>query len=199
MLVITNPVPIPNEIDTIHSLFENGLELLHVRKPDFSKEEMKSFLSEIKSGYRQQLVLHSHHQLATEFGINRIHFTEKTRMEMTDESLKNWKEKGFILSTSIHKMDAFEALSDVFDYTFFGPVFESISKPDYHSNIDFKNELEHRTNNKTALIALGGITSNKIKTVLEYGFDDVALLGTIWNSNNPRENFKLCQQTDLSY
>ena len=199
MLVITNPVPIPNEIDTIHSLFENGLELLHVRKPDFSKEEMKSFLSEIKSGYRQQLVLHSHHQLATEFGINRIHFTEKTRMEMTDESLKNWKEKGFILSTSIHQMNDFEGLYNVFDYAFFGPVFESISKPDYHSNIDFKKELEHRTNNKTALIALGGITSNKIKTVLEYGFDNVALLGTIWNSNNPIENFKLCQQTDLSY
>lgn len=199
MLVITNPVPIPNEIDTIHSLFENGLELLHIRKPDFSKEEMKSFLSEIKSGYRQQLVLHSHHQLATEFGINRIHFTEKTRMEMTDESLKNWKKNGFILSTSIHKMNDFEGLYNVFDYTFFGPVFESISKPDYHSNIDFKKELEHRTNNKTALIALGGITSDKIKTALEYGFDEVALLGTIWNSNHPIENFKLCQQTDLSY
>ncbi len=93
MLVITNPVLIPNEIDTIHSLFENGLELLHVRKPEFSATEMKGFLLEIKSDFRQQLVLHSHHQLATEFGINRIHFTEKTRMEMTDESLKNWKEK----------------------------------------------------------------------------------------------------------
>lgn len=199
MIVITNPNPVINEINTIHSLFENGLELFHVRKPDFSEAEIKGFLLEIKPDYRHRLVLHSHHQLATEFGINRIHFTEKTRKKMTNESMKNWKENGFILSTSIHQMDAFEALSDVFDYAFFGPVFKSISKPDYHSNIDFKKELEHRTNNKTALIALGGITSDKIKTALEYGFDEVALLGTIWNSNHPIENFKLCQQTDLSY
>jgi len=92
----------------------------------------------------------------------------------------------------------FEKLSAVFDYAFFGPIFESISKPKYASNLDFKKELEHRKNNETSLVALGGITSDKIKTALEYGFDDVALLGTLWNSNNPIENFKLCQKTGLS-
>lgn len=194
MIVITNPIPITNEISTIHSLFENGLELLHIRKPDFSAAEMKGFLLEIKLEFRQQLVLHSHHQLAPAFGINRIHFTEKTRTETSEENLKNWKENRFILSTSIHQMIDFEELPDDFDYAFIGPVFESISKPNYASNIDFKKELEQRKNNKTALIALGGITSDSIKTALEYSFDDVALLGTIWNSNNPIENFKLCQK-----
>jgi thiamine-phosphate pyrophosphorylase len=193
MIVITNPIPITNEIDTIHSLFENGLELLHVRKPDFSEAEMKSFLSEIKSDWRQQLVLHSHYQLATEFGIDRIHFSEKTRTETTEKKLKNWKEKGFTLSTSVHKMSDFEELSAVFDYAFFGPVFESISKPNYVSNLDFKKELEQRKKNKRKLVAIGGITFDRIKTALEYGFDDVALLGSIWNSNNPIENFKSCQ------
>lgn len=197
MIVITNPIPITNEIDTIHSLFENGLELLHIRKPDFSETEMNAFLSKIKLDFRQQLVLHSHHQMASAFGIHRIHFTEKTRIETSEESLKNWKKNRFSLSTSIHQMIDFEKLSAVFDYAFFGPVFESISKPKYISNIDFKKELEQRKNNETSLVALGGITSDKIKTALEYGFDDVALLGTLWNSNNPIENFKLCQKTAL--
>jgi thiamine-phosphate pyrophosphorylase len=199
MIVITNPIQTTNEISTIHSLFENGLELLHIRKPDFSVAEMKGFLLEINSDFRQQLVLHSHHQLAPAFGINRIHFTEKTRFETAEENLKNWKENGFFLSTSIHKMADFEELSDDFDYAFFGPVFESISKLDYISNLDFKKELQQRKNNKTTLIALGGITFDKIKKTLEYGFNDVALLGTIWNSNNPIENFKLCQQIVHSY
>lgn len=194
MIVITNPIPITNEIDTIHSLFENGLELLHIRKPDFSEAEMRAFLLEISPVLRKQLALHSHHQLASEFGINRIHFTEKTRMETTDENIKNWKENGFILSTSIHQMNDFEALSNDFDYAFLGPVFESISKLDYISNIDFKKELKQRNNKKTTLIALGGITSERIKIALEYGFDNVAILGTIWNSTSPIENFKLCQQ-----
>jgi thiamine-phosphate pyrophosphorylase len=175
------------------------MELFHIRKPDFSVAEMKAFLFEIKSDYRQNLVLHSHHQLAVEFGIHRIHFTEKKRNETSEESLKKWKENRFTLSTSIHKMADFEKLSAVFDYAFFGPVFESISKTNYMSDIDFEKELKQRNNIKTALIAVGGITSERIKIALKYGFDDVALLGTIWNSNNPIENYKLCQQIALSY
>ena len=199
MIVLTNPLPVINEIDTIHSLFENGLELLHIRKPDFSETEMNAFLSEIKSDFRQQLVLHSHHQLASAAGIHRIHFTEKARIETSEKSLKIWQKNGFLLSTSVHQMIDFEEISSVFAYAFFGPVFESISKPKYVSNLDFKKELEHRKNNKTALLAVGGITADKIKTALEYGFDDVALLGTLWNSNHPIENFILCQKTGLSY
>lgn len=79
MIVISNPTLIKNEISTINLLFENGMELFHIRKPDFSTAEMKAFLSEIKSDYRHYLVLHSHHQLAVEFGIHRIHFTEKKK------------------------------------------------------------------------------------------------------------------------
>lgn len=199
MIVITNPIPIPNEIDTIHSLFENGLELLHIRKPEFTEIEMKNFIAGIGQEFSKQISLHSHHQLVLASGIHRIHFTEKRRIEMAEESLKNWKEKGFTLSTSIHKMVDFEKLSNVFDYAFFGPVFESISKPNYISDVDFKKELKQRNNDKTTLIAVGGITSDKIKIALEYGFDDVALLGTIWNGNNSIENFKLCQKTVLLY
>ena len=199
MIAITNPIPIPNEIDIIHSLFENGLELLHIRKPEFTELEMKNFIAGIGREFRKQISLHSHHQLGLASGIHRIHFTEKRRIEMAEESLKNWRESGFKLSTSIHNMMDFEQLSNVFDYAFFGPVFESISKPNYASDIDFEKELYHRKNNKTALIALGGITPDKIKTALKYGFDDVALLGTLWNSNNPIENFILCQKTGLSY
>ncbi|MFV8376312.1 thiamine phosphate synthase [Flavobacterium sp. GSP11] len=199
MIVISNPTSIKNEIILIHSLFAEGLALFHIRKPYFSEDDMKTYLSEIGLEYNNRLVLHHHHQLAEDFGITRIHLTEKIRIETSEESLKKWKEREFKLSTSIHNMVDFEKLSNVFDYAFFGPVFESISKPNYASNSDFEKELKKRNNNKTALIALGGITSDKIKTALEYGFDDVALLGTIWNSNNPIENFKLCKKADLSY
>ncbi len=199
MIIISSPTPQVGEIETIHSLFENGLELLHVRKPEFTKLEMEVFVTAIRQEYRNQLSLHSHHQLAEAVGINRIHFKEKKRNETSENCLKDWKKRGFKLSTSIHSLSDFEKLSNVFDYAFFGPVFESISKPKYVSDIDFEKELKQRNNNKTELIALGGITSERIKTALNYGFDDVALLGTIWNSNNRIENYKLCQQIALSY
>jgi thiamine-phosphate pyrophosphorylase len=199
MIVITNPTAKPNEIDTIHALFENGLELLHVRKPNFSEIEMKTFLSKIETVFRHRLVLHSHHKLAQETGINRIHFTEKNRAATSEESLKSSKQKGYILSTSIHQREDIEHLSNAFEYTFFGPVFVSISKHCYSSNLNFKKEISQIKNKKTKLVAIGGIMSQNSKTALQYGFNDIALLGYIWNSNHPLENFKLCQKNVLLY
>ena len=198
MIIISNPIPVENEIQIIHSLFEEGLLLFHIRKPDFSEDEMKAFLSEIGLEFSNRLVLHSQHQLAETFGINRIHFTEKMRNETSEEKLKNWKEKAFRLSTSVHSMRDFNTLESEFEYAFLSPIYPSISKPDYVSEINHCEEIEKRTTS-TKLIALGGITYENIQKTMEFGFDDVALLGTIWNSSNPIENFKLCQQVAHSH
>jgi thiamine-phosphate pyrophosphorylase len=203
MIVITNPIPIANEIDTIHSLFESGLELLHVRKPDFSAAEMRSFLSEIKPDLREQLALNSHHHLASAFDINRLHFSEserkKTILLFGKSSFETYKTKGFHLSTSVHNIEDFNALDNTFEYAFLSPIFPSISKENYSSKTDLFETIKNRTNYTTKLIALGGIESKKIKQTLENGFDSIALLGTIWNQNNPIENFKSCQKIVQSF
>ncbi len=194
MIVISNPVSIPNEINLIHSLFEEGLMLFHIRKPDFSEDEMKAFLSEIGLEFRSRLVLHSQHQLAGEFGINRLHFSENER-DNPARCLKPCRYK----STSVHNIKDFNALENEFEYAFLSPIYPSISKPDYVSKVNHLEEIEKRTNFSTKLIALGGITSENIQKTMKFSFDDVALLGNIWNSSNPIENFKLCQQVALSH
>ncbi len=199
MIVITNPFPVKDELKIIHSLFENGLKLLHVRKPDFSEAEMNSFLSAIKTEWREQLILHSHHHLTENFRIKRIHFTEKKRLELSKLQLNTLKQKGYNLSTSTHSIEDFNALETDFYYAFLSPVFASISKENHQSEMNLLEAATRRTNIKTKLIGLGGIEANNINTTLKAGFDDIALLGTIWKSNNPLEKFKLCQQTVLSY
>ena len=209
MIVISNPIKINNEIDIIHSFFEQGLPLFHVRKPDYSEKEMKAYLSDIKIDFRQQLVLHSHHHLATEFRISRIHFTEKERLAIlnpvvkltrpTKNTFQKMVKKGIHLSTSVHTIEDFNALDNAFDYVFLSPVYPGISKENYSSKTNLLEDVKKRTNYTTQLIALGGIDSKNTADTLKTGFDDVALLGTIWNSANPIENFKLCQKLDLSY
>ena len=203
MIVITSPILITNEIDTIHSLFENGLELLHIRKPNFAESEMKQFLSGIDHNYRNRLVLHNHHHLTSSFGIDRIHFSESKRKTLLMLPGKlpfdPYKTKGFHLSTSVHSMKDFNTLDDAFEYAFLSPVFPSISKENYSSETDLFEDIKNRTNYKTKLIALGGIESKNTEQTLQNGFDNVALLGTIWNQNNPIENFKSCQKIVQSF
>jgi thiamine-phosphate pyrophosphorylase len=192
MIVITNPIAIANETNTIHALFECGLELLHVRKPDYSVEELRLFLSKVHPEFRSQLVLHQQHDIANEFGINRIHFTESARATLDLESTNN--NDGFIKSTSIHTMADFNKLDSYFEYAFLSPIYQSISKLDYKSDLDAVTAIAQGTNYKTKLVALGGISIENIEKTYQLGFDDVALLGSIWNQTNPIKNFKLCQK-----
>ena len=193
MIVITNPSPIADEISIIDSLFEEGLTLLHIRKPNFSQVELAKFIHQIKHEYRKNLVLHNHYEIATDFGINRIHFPE-TERKKNDFSIEN-----MILSTSTHSIDDFNALENIFEYAFLSPVFTSISKENYIPKTDLFEDLAKRENFSTKLVALGGIHLDNIEKSLQHGFDDVALLGTIWNSPNSIKNFKLCQKIALSH
>ncbi|MFH6960562.1 thiamine phosphate synthase [Flavobacterium aquidurense] len=196
MIVITNPASIANEISIIESLFEEGLSLLHIRKPDFSELEMAQYIHQIRLEFRSKLALHSHHELAEDFGIKRIHFSEKTRKENLNV-IEGFSK--YCISTSTHSIEDFNALENDFDYAFLSPVFQSISKQDYYPKENLFESLKSRINYKTKVIALGGIDAENIKETLENGFDDVALLGTIWNNENPIKQFKLCLQIVQSH
>lgn len=191
MIVISNPTATANEIKIIHALFEEGMELFHVRKPNFSETEIKDFVIAIGLEYGQKMVLHNHHHLAEDLGINRIHFRHQNADGIIPE--KN------IFSTSTHSINEFNSLANRYEYAFLSPVFSSISKENYAPKRDLFKEIKKRTNFNTELVALGGISAANVKQTLEKGFDDVALLGTIWNSEKPIKNFIVCQQIVHSF
>lgn len=195
MIIITNPFAISNEIKIIHSLFEEGLSFLHIRKPDFSEAEMESLLLKIGLEYYNRLVLHSHHHLAKKTAINQLHFSEKERNLMSGKTLKPIK----CHSTSVHNIEVFNALKQGFEYAFLSPIFPSISKPNYIPKINQFERVKERTNFDTRLVALGGITAENIQYTLENGFDDVALLGTIWNCKNPVKKYIKCRKIAQSF
>ena len=94
-----------------------------------------------------------------------------------------------ILSTSIHSLDEADGLVD-FDYAFFGPLFDSISKPGYKGKDLAGFKLPGHL--KTKLVALGGITPDNITQVFDMGFDKAAILGSLWN--NPSQALSIFKQ-----
>ncbi|MDQ6527988.1 thiamine phosphate synthase [Flavobacterium sp. LHD-85] len=198
MIVITNPFTIEDEIDILHSLLEEGLSLLHIRKPDFSELEMSQFINQIKLEFRNKLVLHNHHHLAEYFGVDRFHFSEKERKSNLNDPAK-FSKPCRSRSTSTHSIEDFNSLENDFDYAFLSPVFKSISKENYHPKLDLFEAIKSKTNSKTKAVALGGINAENIQKTLENGFNEVALLGSIWNNKNPLKQFKLCQKIVHSY
>lgn len=194
LIVISNPTYVNNEHISLRSLFENGLEYFHLRKPNHSYEELKVYIEHIPPQYHNKIVLHSHHQLANEYDVKGIHFTQKIRY-IKNQELNN--RTGLQKSISCHTIDELKNLEAVFDYAFISPVFESISKPGYTASFqlsELKEYLIKRT--KTIeLIALGGVKEETIPKAVDMGFDGVAVLGSVWNDEHPQEKFQKLKST----
>lgn len=186
MIIITPEILVHKEIDIINELFKEGLDVLHVRKPGISQDELSIYLQSIDERYRSQICLHQWHSLAESFGINRFHYKDGT------QSSYQKKNSAMILSASTHSIDTFNTLSNEFSYAFLSPVFESISKVGYKPKVNMVKALEQRSNFNTKLVALGGIDSDNIAYLFEIGYDEVALSGAIWNNSEPIKKFIQC-------
>ena len=181
LFVITPEKNHPKEIALITSLFECGLKTLHVRKPMFTENELRSYLQQIPNKFHKKIVIHSYYKLANEFSLRGIHLTERNR------KLKIKKLK--IVSASFHSTKDILKSRRNYEYFFLSPVFDSISKQGYKSNFkleELKPFLEKRRN----VIALGGINAENIKMIKQVGFAGAAVLGSVWESENSVEAYK---------
>lgn len=194
ILVITSELIIPNESDMINQMFQEGLDLLHIRKPGISLNEMTELITQIDEAFHSQLVLHTHYGLGKEYNISRLHFREIDRKE---EIFKTFTEENTI-STSVHGITTYNTLDKEWEYAFISPFFPSISKKGYGLESSIKEEIKHRNNPDVKLVALGGINQNNIHEVFEAGAEGAALLGAVWESEEPLKVFKKCRNVLMS-
>ena len=175
-------------------LLENGLENLHIRKYDLTDMEVIQLINSIPMTFRKALVLHSHHHLANELGINRLHFNSHLRDNVSKNGFKKYQ-----LSCSVHHISEFNSLGSYWEYALLSPVYPSLSKPGYGLNKSVISQLVDRKNRQVSLVALSGINKENIDNTLQMGFDAVALMGSIWNSENPLETFHACRLKTLNH
>jgi thiamine-phosphate pyrophosphorylase len=203
LIVITDANAVPSEIEVIKDLFKAGLGTLHVRKPFYSRNKMKHFIKSIPVKYHDRLVLHSHYGLVLKYKLKGVHFTEKARRPffigwLRRRFYRNSK-RGISISASYHSLAAVARLSDVYDYVFLSPVFESISKKDKRKPLRHARIQDCLRATKAKVVALGGVDETRILACRDIGFYGVALLGSIWQSPDPVKSFKeareLCKAT----
>lgn len=173
-IIITSPEFLSGEAIFIDKLFSQGLDLLHIRKPDAPLEAYKLFLLQIPKQWYSRIVLHEHFALAEEFGLHGIHLNR--RYSVAPNAFHG------SISCSCHTIEEVITQKESKDYVFLSPIFDSISKVGYHAAFSptllKQAAIENLIDEK--VIALGGITANNISLVKEWHFGGVALLGDIW-------------------
>ena len=176
----------PNEASLLNEMFEQGLTHFHLRKPGWTLTETSTLLKQIDSTYHNRIVLHDHYELQASFQLKGAHFNSR--------SDDNWN--GFVAyasstSASFHSFEEVHQEGYEFDYVFLSPIFDSISKKGYKSAFD-KQQLTAflQQDYNTKVVALGGINISNLDACREMGFDGVALMGAIWNNDQPVEALK---------
>ena len=185
LVVITRGVFFDGESEVLNSLFEAGLEGLHLRKPEASDEEMRGLLKNIHPEFRRRIIIHGHIELYAEFGLLGVHFPlevlfERGRIQHLGK-----------ISCSAHTHAEVTACSEIATRVFISPVYDSISKKGYVGNEKLLSVP--KINGKAVLVALGGITPERLPIVHQHGFKAAALMGYIWESRQPQQRFEACQ------
>lgn len=184
LILISSENKINHEGAICNELFQSGLPLLHLRKPEVEEDYFRDLLNSINAEYHARISLHQFHNLEIDFKIGGLHFTEKNRIsfgENLNSHLEMKQKEGMRITTSIHSLSNFPKSN--FDYYFLSPLFDSISKKDYKGHRINVDEREEK------IIGLGGIKESNIKKAQELGYSGVAVLGSIWNGRNPLQSY----------
>ena len=189
LLLISPEQELKDEIKVVIELFNLGLSTYHLRKPTWKKEELQGWLKDLPKEFCNRIVLHSHFELSEIFELKGIHLNEKNKPLASQ--LKSYK----IISSSFHSLEDLKASNFPYQYVFLSPVFDSISKAEYKTHFDIAflgkslGEIKQQNPAMPKVIALGGINAQNISKLKSAGLSGAALLGAVWQSENPVEAF----------
>ena len=202
LIICSSHDPIKNEQDLVKILFELELECFHLRKPNYSEVEMKTWLEQMDENLRSKIVIHSHYTLAKEYRLKGIHIGARALQNMSKEELNHWIETHpKTISSSAHNMKEAKQLPNNLAYVWLSPIFESISKVGYTSTLK-DEELDTlkewiQTHKKTKVLALGGITATNIPNIIQRAYNGVVILGSLWNNIESLSNIEIVKQRFL--
>lgn len=182
LIVVTTPTFFVEEDKIITELFEEGLDILHLRKPETSAMYAERLLTLIPEKYHRRIVTHEHFYLKEEFNLMGIHLNTRNPKEPHDYS-------GHI-SCTCHTLEEVKNRKHFYDYLFMSPVFDCITKEGVSSAfsaLDLRQaSKEHIIDSK--VMALGGITPDNILQIKDYGFGGAVIMGDLWNKFNMRSD-----------
>ncbi len=182
LFVITSPQFFVEEDKIITLLFEEGLDVLHLRKPETSAMFSERLLTLIPEKYHKRIVTHEHFYLKEEYGLMGIHLNIRNPKEPHDYAGS--------VSCSCRSMDELRRKKHFYDYVFLKGVYDS--DPEQNNFMTYSPE-EIRTGVKegitdTNVMAFGGISPENIPEVKDFGFGGAVIMNDLWEKFDLRND-----------
>ena len=172
-IVVTPPQIYDGEAEFISRLLGNGVDMIHLRKPDASLSACANLLDRLTDEERSHIVIHDFFELAATYSLHGIHLNSRHNAVPTDYVRH--------VSRSCHSLDEVATYKNSCNYVFLSPIFDSVSKQWYTAAFD-DDEL-HRASAEdiidSKVVALGGVTPSRVPYLRSLGFGGAAMLGCV--------------------
>lgn len=175
LAIMTKSTFFVEEDKILTALFDEGMDNLHLFKPDSSPLYLERLLTLLPEDYHRKITVHDHYYLKEEYNLAAIHIDNPDAMPPA-----GYKGK---YSRTCDAIDQLKTAKKNASYVFLKNIFDCIEYKYEKSSFTYdqlKEASRHGLIDKK-VYALGGMSIDNIRTAKEFGFGGVVICGDLWN------------------
>ncbi len=184
----------------IKGAIRGGVTAIQLREKNMGMRSFTAWAAAIKritSDFHIPLIINDRVDAALAVGADGVHLG---REDMPIRYARKLLGAGRIIGLSAHTLaDAREAEEQGADYVGVGSVFPTSSKKNIRGILGIEGITAIRKKIKLSMIAIGGIDTLNISSVMQTGVDGAAVISAIINSENPRQTCELFRSVIQKY
>ncbi len=178
LIIMTRATFFVEEDKILTTLFETGMDNLHLYKPGAEPIYSERLLSLLNEDYYGKITVHDHFYLKDEYHLRGIHVNSAQ-----GETPAGYRGN---VSRTCRAIDELKETKKRSNYVFLKTIFDSQSNKNDKSTLSLD---ELRNASRQGLIdkkvyAMGGMNLDNIRIAKELGFGGVVICGDLWNRFN---------------
>ena len=175
LVVMTKSTFFVEEDKILTALFDEGMERLHLYKPQSLPIYTERLLSLIPDHYYKQISIHENFYLNREYDLGGIHLDNQH--EEVPQGIKGR------VSRTCEDLSLLKEMKKNANYVFLRRVFDEPNNNEKKATFT-RQQLEEAADKgwiDKKVYALGGVTTDNIKAAKELGFGGVVICSDLWN------------------
>lgn len=173
LIIMTQPTYFVEEDKILTALFDEGLDVLHINKPESEPLYAERLLTLLPKRHYDQIVVHQHYYLKQEYDLRGIHI-DSPEMPVPDGFRRH-------ITRSTSSVAQLKDMKKQCDYVMLHSLFDSLHD-EVRASLSMQDMLEARRKGliDKKVYALGGMTLEGIQMAKDLGFGGVVICGDLW-------------------
>lgn len=174
LIIMTQPTYFVEEDKILSALFDEGLDMLHINKPESEPLYAERLLTLLPKSSYSHISVHQHYYLKQEYDLWGIHIDNPSQA-VPDGFRRH-------VTRSTPNISDLKEMKKHCDYVMLHSLFDSLHDS-VRASLDIREleEARHRGLIDKKVFALGGMSLESVQLAKDLGFGGVVICGDLWN------------------